>query len=101
MKIEGDLVTTFFDSVDKMGDQVLYGFIEDMKKDIDLIMQILYNSTNEMVVFFSYLLLMLKKLNPIDHSFTNTMHMCQNLAKEINEDVTGGHPPSSTSQLAH
>jgi hypothetical protein len=38
MKIEGDLVTTFFDSVDKMGDQVLYGFIEDMKKDIDLIM---------------------------------------------------------------
>lgn len=59
-----------------------------MKKDIDVIMQILYNSTNEMVVFFTYLLLMLKKLNPIDHSFTNIMHMCKNLAKEINEDVT-------------
>lgn len=101
MKIEGDMVTTFFDSVDKISDQTLYGFIEDMKKDIDIIMQILYNSTNEMVVFFTYLLLMLKKLNPIDHSFTNIMHMCKNLAKEINEDVTSGLPPSSLSQLAH
>lgn len=50
-----------------------------------------------MVVFFTYLLLMLKKLNPIDHSFTNAMHMCKNLAKEINEDVTNGGPPASVS----
>lgn len=101
LKIEGDMVTSFFDSVDRISDQALYTFIEDMKKDIDLIMQILYNSTNEMVVFFTYLLLMLKKLNPIDHSFTNIMHMCKNLAKEINEDVTNSAPPSSVSQLAH
>jgi hypothetical protein len=101
LKIEGDLVTSFFDSVDQVGDQALYGFIESMKKDIDIIMSILYNSTNEMGIFFTYLLLMLKKLNPIDHSFTNIMHMCKNLAKEINEDVTNGAPPSSLSQLAH
>ena len=80
IKIEGDLVTSFFDSVDMISDQTLYSFIEEMKKDIDLILQILYNSTNEMVVFFYYLLMMLKKLNPIDHSFTNAMHMCKNLA---------------------
>jgi hypothetical protein len=97
LKIEGDLVTSFFDSVDQVGDQALYGFIESMKKDIDVIMSILYNSTNEMGIFFTYLLLMLKKLNPIDHSFTNIMHMCKNLAKEINEDVTNGAPPSSLS----
>ena len=97
MKIEGDLVTSFFDSVDKITDQTLYSFIESMKKDIDIIMAILYNSTNEMGVFFTYLLLMLKKLNPIEHSFTNIMHMCKNLAKEINEDVTNGAPPSSLS----
>lgn len=53
-----------------------------------------------MVVFFTYLLLMLKKLSPVSHSFTNTMHMCKNLAKEINEDPTGGAPPSSTTHLA-
>ena len=48
-----------------------------MKKDIDMVMAILYNSTNEMGVFFTYLLLMLKKLNPIEHSFTNIMHLCK------------------------
>lgn len=90
IKIEGDLVTSFFDSVEMISDQTLYQFIEDLKKDIDLILSILYNSTNEMVVFFSYLLMMLKKLNPIDHSFTNAMHMCKNLAIQINVDPTGG-----------
>lgn len=38
LKIEGDLVTSFFDSVDKIADTTLYSFIEDMKKDIELIM---------------------------------------------------------------
>jgi pectate lyase len=38
IKIEGDLVTSFFDSVDLISDQTLYQFIEDMKKDIDLIL---------------------------------------------------------------
>ena len=100
IKIEGDLVTSFFDSVDKISDQTLYAFIEELKKDIELIMQILYNSTNEMVVFFTFLLMMLKKLNPIDHSFTNAMHMCKNLAVQINVDPTGGQSASSASQVA-
>ena len=86
LKIEGDLVTSFFDNVDRVPDSVLFSFIEDMKKDIDLILQILYNSTNEMVVFFTYLLILIKKLNPIDHSFTNAMHMIKNLAREINDE---------------
>ena len=97
IKIEGDLVTSFFDSVDKISDQTLYGFIEDLKKDIELIMSILYNSTNEMIVFFTYLLMMLKKLNPIDHSFTNAMHMCKNLAMQINVDHSGGPNSNSAS----
>ena len=86
LKIEGDLVTSFFDNVDRMSDTVLFNFIEDMKKDIELILQILYNSTNEMIVFFTYLVILLKKLSPIDHSFTNAMHMIKNLVKEINDD---------------
>ena len=49
-------------------------------------MQILYNSTNEMIVFFTYLLILLKKLNPNSHSFTNTIHMIKNLAREINDE---------------
>ena len=38
IKIEGDLVTSFFDSVDIVSDQTLYTFIEELKKDIDLIL---------------------------------------------------------------
>jgi len=95
IRIDGDLVTAFFDSVDKISDSMLFSFIEEMKKDIDLIMQILYASTNEMIVFFTYLLMMLKKLSPVDHSFTNTIQMCKNMAKEINIDA-GDHPTSNT-----
>lgn len=32
------MVTSFFDSVDMISDQTLYSFIEEMKKDIDLIL---------------------------------------------------------------
>ena len=92
LKIEGDLVTSFFDNVDRMSDSVLFNFIEDIKKDIDLILQILYNSTNEMIVFFTYLLILLKKLNPIDNSFANAMHMIKNLVKEINDDSLNQQP---------
>ena len=85
LKIEGDLVTSFFDSVNMLDDSILFAFIEDVKKDIDLILHILSNSTNEMVVFFTYLLVLLKKLNPQDSSFINTVHMCKSLVQQIND----------------
>jgi len=63
----------------------LFHFIEDLKKDIELIMNILFSSGNEMTVFFTYLMIMLKKLTPTDHSFMNCVHMIKNLAREIND----------------
>lgn len=48
-----------------------------------------------MAVFLTYLLVILKKLNPIDHSFTNTMHMIKELAMQIN-DETGSQSNYST-----
>lgn len=89
------MVTHFFDSVNKMSDSAVYTFVEELKADIDLIMQILYSSTNEMIVFFTYLLIMLKKLSPIDNSFTNLVQMIKNIAKEINIDAVD-HPTSNT-----
>jgi hypothetical protein len=70
-----------------LNDSSLFQFIEDLKRDKDLIVQILYGSHNEMAVFLTYLLVILKKLNPIDHSFTNTMHMCKELAMQINDEA--------------
>lgn len=79
IKIEGDLVTTFFDMVTAIDDSTLFQFIEDMKRDKELVMQILFGATNEMIVFFSYLLLMLKRLEPQSHSFTSVMHLLKEL----------------------
>ena len=93
IKIEGDLVTSFFDTVDKLQDHALFAFIEDIKHDKDLIMQILFNSCNETVVFFSYLIVMLKRLPPLSHSFANTMQMVKELAAQVNDEyqaIQGG-----------
>ena len=38
LQIDGDLVTHFFDSVNKMSDSAVYAFVEELKTDIDLIM---------------------------------------------------------------
>ena len=54
------MVTAFFDSVESIEDEVLYNFIENLKSDIELIMGILHSNTNEMIVFFTYLVILLK-----------------------------------------
>ena len=46
-----------------------------------------------MIVFFTYLIIMLKKLGPLDHSFGNIISLCKKLAKEINDEVALGIVP--------
>ena len=38
LKIENDMVTTFFDSISKLSDHFTYSFIEDLKKDVTCIL---------------------------------------------------------------
>jgi hypothetical protein len=86
IKIEGDLVTSFFDSVGSQYDECIVAFLDEMFNDIDLIMNILNNNANEMVVFFTYLVLLLKKLNTMDRSFDKVTKMVKDLAREINDE---------------
>lgn len=62
LRIENDMVTTFFDNVTKLSDNFTFSFVEELKKDIDLIIQTLYQSANELAVFYTYLLMLLRKL---------------------------------------
>ena len=77
LRFENDMVTTFFDSITKLSDHFTYSFIEELKKDVtikilkklisiqfDAIVQTLYQSANEIAIFYTYLLMLLKKLNP-------------------------------------
>ena len=65
LRFENDMVTTFFDNITKLSDHFTFSFIEDLKKDIDSIIQTLYNSANELAIFYTYLLMLLRKLSPI------------------------------------
>jgi hypothetical protein len=99
--VEGDLVNSFFDSVDQMKDSTLYQFIEGLKRDIEQLVLIMYSSPNEVICFFTHMVIMLRCLNPIDHSYVNVVHMCKNLAREINEPVVGENEIASISQQTH
>ena len=86
IKIEGDLVTSFFESASSEYDDAIMVFLEEMKQDIDFILNILNNNPNEMIVFFTYLLVLLKKLTVTDGSFLRVTNMVKWLAKEINDE---------------
>ncbi len=86
LRFENDMVTTFFDNITRFSDQFTYSFIEDMKKDIDSIVQTLYQGANELAIFYTYLLMILRKLSPVSGSFTNTLIFCKNLSRKLNDD---------------
>ena len=94
LRFENDMVTTFFDNITKLSDHFTFSFIEELKKDIESITQTLYNSANEVAIFYTYLLMLLRKLSPIQGSFTNTLFFCKILAKKINEDSEKAGAPS-------
>jgi hypothetical protein len=80
------MVTTFFDNITRLSDHFTFSFVEELKKDIDVIVGTLYQSANELAIFYTYLLMLLKKLQPVQGTFVNTLIFCKTLAKKINED---------------
>lgn len=84
--IDGDLVTSFFDGITSENDGTLLHFLEEIKKEFEVVLQILGNSANEMIVFMTYLLLMLKKLHPSDLSFVVITQLVKGLARDINDE---------------
>ena len=42
LRFENDLVTTFFDNVSKFSDSFTFSFIEELKQNIEVIMNCLY-----------------------------------------------------------
>ena len=49
-------------------------------------MTTLFHSGTELATFYTFLMTLLKRLNPIDGSFTNTLLFCKTLAHKIYED---------------
>jgi hypothetical protein len=89
LKIENDMVNTFFDEINKMSDGFTFNFIEELKHDVEkngLLLDTLYHSATECSTFFSFLLVLLRRLCPVDGAFTNTMLFTKMLINRINKD---------------
>lgn len=86
LRFENDLVTSFFDNIAKLSDSFVFSFIEELKQNIETIMNTLYQSANEIAIFYTYLLMLIRRLNPVTGSFRNALIFCKTLARKINED---------------
>ena len=84
LKIENDMVNTFFDEIHKMSDHFTFNFVESLKQDLDNIMQVLNHSATECGTFFTFLNVLLRRLSPIDGAFTSTMILTKQIALRIN-----------------
>ena len=87
LRVENDMVTSFFDNIEKFSDAFVVSFIEEMKKDMDSLTLTLYSSSNELAIFWTYLVMLLRRLSPLNSAFYSTKSFCQELAKKTVEDV--------------
>ncbi len=85
LKIENDMVNTFFDEIHRMSDQFAFGFIESLKQDIDIIVTTLFLSGTELATFYTFLTMILRRLSPIENAFTNALIFCKMLAIKVNQ----------------
>ena len=86
IRVEGDMVTSFFDNVHKFSDEFVNSFIEDLQGDMENIVNTLYSNSNELTVFFTYLVVMIRRLSHLSTSFYAWMQFCKVLAKKIWND---------------
>ncbi len=73
LRVENDMVTTFFDNIGKFSDQFVSQFIEELRKDIDNLTLTIYSSSNELAIFNTYLVMLLRRLSPLSTSFYQTL----------------------------
>ena len=87
IRVEGDMVTSFCDNINKFSDEFTQSFIEDVQNDLENIINVVYSSVNELSVFYTYLIIMLRRLSHLSTSFYSWMQFCKTLANRISQDT--------------
>lgn len=98
LRVENDMVTTFFDNIGKFSDQFVSSFIEELRKDLDNLTLTIYSSSNELAIFNTYLIMLLRRLSHLSTSFYQTLQFCKHLAKKVIED---GDAPKDSFFIKH
>ena len=86
IRVENDMVTAFFDNIHKFSDEFTQSFIEEMQNELDTLVHTIYNHSNELSVFYTYLIFMLRRLSHLSTSFYLCLQFCKTLAKKIVQD---------------
>lgn len=87
IRVENDMVTAFFDNIHKFSDEFTQSFIEEMQSELDTLVHTIYNHSNELSVFYTYLIFMLRRLSHLSTSFYLCLQFCKTLAKKIVQDT--------------
>ena len=59
LRVENDMVTTFFDNIGKFSDEFVSQFVEELRKEMDTLTSTIYSSTSELAIFSTYLIILL------------------------------------------
>lgn len=86
LKIENDLVYTLFNEINRLSDAFAFNFVEMLKQDLDSLIPSLFFSVTETVTFYTYMLILLRRLQPVDGAFTNTLVFCKMIADRITNE---------------
>ena len=86
LRVENDMVTSYFDNIGKFSDQFVTNFVEELIKDIDNLTLTLYSSSNELAIFGTYLAMLLRRLDHLSGAFFATLNFCKMLARKVVED---------------
>ena len=86
IRVDGDIVTSFFDNANKFSDEFTQSFLEDLQNELESILNVAYNNAGELSLFFTFLIMMLRRLSHLSTSFYSCMQFCKNLAIKISQD---------------
>lgn len=101
IRVDGDMVTSFFDNINKFSEEFIIGFIDDMRNDMENIINTIYSHVNELSVFYTYLVLILRRLPELSEGFDSSMQFCKSLAHKIVEDHDSPREEFSEFFIAH
>jgi hypothetical protein len=78
------MVNTFFDEIHKLSDHFAFNFVESLKQELELVMQVISLHASESSTLFTYLTMMLRRLSPIEGAFANTLILTKQIISKLN-----------------
>jgi len=72
-RVENDMVAAFFDNIHRFSDEFAQSFIDELQNDMETLVNTIYNHSNELSVFYTYLVTLLRRLSHLSSCFYSTL----------------------------